>query len=86
MVSVISDDALAVIFSGSQLAANARKTVALATADERLFVRWLPIKKRGSVRVAVSANLFLSKRFEKLAEINDSRKKSSTDLVCKESD
>jgi len=60
MVSVISDDALAVIFSGSQLAANARKTVALATADERLFVRWLPIKKRGSVRVAVSANLNFS--------------------------
>jgi len=57
MVSVISDDALAVIFSGSQLAANARRTVALATADERLFVRWLPIKKRGSVRVAVSANV-----------------------------
>jgi len=56
MVSVISDDALAVIFSGSQLAANARRTVALATADERLFVRWLPIKKTGSVRVAVSAN------------------------------
>jgi len=41
--------ALTVIFSGGQMATNAMTAVALATTEERLIVRWLTIKKTGSV-------------------------------------